>query len=277
MNSVDTVWWSVLSGQPPTTTTKSKRRHSFTVATTHTTVKRTFSHTLTIFTTWLNTVYFLICLILWCNCSVLLWLVYSGGGVGDFLFFFFFSFFLVDLRVGQRRFSISATVTFSVFPLPLSWRAELSRLNNLKMQFFCLFVCFVGTDHKHIPDYSLSVLSFYPDSFLLRQDNMCLILSDSHVYKSAYMCTHVQYTLFEQSITVTIIDDYTCPFFELSVRFFLLFPSCPDFLLMNCVCESLKREGDSCDFFTLSFISGFVDILLKPFFISLTVMLWRWS
>lgn len=50
------------------------------------------------------------------------------------------------------------------------------------------------------------------------------------------MCTHVQYTLFEQSITVTIIDDYTCPFFKPLVRF--LFPSCPDFLLMNCVARA---------------------------------------
>lgn len=36
------------------------------------------------------------------------------------------------------------------------------------------------------------------------------------------MCTHVQYTLFEQSITVTIIDDDTCPFFEVSACFLFL-------------------------------------------------------
>lgn len=54
------------------------------------------------------------------------------------------------------------------------------------------------------------------------------------------MCTHVQYTLFEQSITVTIIDDDTCPFFEVSACFlFVLFIFCssprPDLLLMDCV------------------------------------------
>lgn len=54
------------------------------------------------------------------------------------------------------------------------------------------------------------------------------------------MCTHVQYTLFKQSITVTIIDDDTCPFFEVSACFlFVLFIFCspprPDLLLMDCV------------------------------------------
>lgn len=52
------------------------------------------------FATWLNTVYFLICLILWCTCSVLLWCG-VGGGVP------------LDSWVGQRRFRISVTVTFS--------------------------------------------------------------------------------------------------------------------------------------------------------------------
>lgn len=80
----------------------------------------------------------------------------------------------------------------------------------------------IGTDHKHIPDYSLSVLSFYPDSFLLRQFNMCLVLADSHVYK-VHICVHVQYTLFEQSITVTIIDGDTRPFLKFQPVFFFFY------------------------------------------------------
>lgn len=53
------------------------------------------------------------------------------------------------------------------------------------------------------------------------------------------MCTHVQYTLFEQSITVTIIDDDTCPFLEVSAR---SFSSRPDFLLMTCVAKLKKGK-----------------------------------
>lgn len=159
-------------------------------------------------------------------------------------------------RGGSVSAWLSSALCFWGLTFSVTFLSSSSWLNDLKTQFF------VGTDHKHIPDYSLSVPSFYPDSFLLRQYNMCLILSDSHVYKSAYMCTHVQYTLFEQSITVTIIDDYTCPFFELSACFF--FSSW--FPVDELCCKSLKKGKWLLWFFTLSFISGFVDILMKPFF-----------
>lgn len=130
----------------------------------------------------------------------------------------------------QRRFSISRTVTFSpsftsfcfltghvlfvTFSLVQIVTENLEQKSGKKN-------CFIGTDHKHIPDYSLSVLSFYPDSFLLRQYNMCLVLADSHVYK-VHICVHVQYTLFEQSITVTIIDGDTRPFLKFQPAFFFL-------------------------------------------------------
>lgn len=66
----------------------------------------THIHTNTIERYWLpswimNTVYFLLCLILWCKCSVPLRCGVWAGGV------------FLDFWVGQRRFSIRWTVTFS--------------------------------------------------------------------------------------------------------------------------------------------------------------------
>lgn len=73
----------------------------------------TFTHTQDYFAIWLNTVYFLICLILWCKCSVLLWCV----GEGSFWVF-------LDFWVGQRRFSISVTVTSSLSFTSSCFRGE---------------------------------------------------------------------------------------------------------------------------------------------------------
>ena len=85
---------------------------------------------------------------------------------------------------------------------------------------------FVGTDHKHIPDSSPSVLSISAYSFLLQQYN-CLVLSDSHVYK-VRIRVHVQYTLFKQSITVTNIDNDNCHFFFF--KFEPVFSPRPDYV-----------------------------------------------
>lgn len=88
------------------------------------------------------------------------------------------------------------------------------------------------------------------------------------------MCSHVQYTLFEQSITVTNINDDTCPFFSKFQPFFF---SLSQFPVDELCCRSLKREGDSCDSSHSDLFQGFVDILMKPFFLLLTVMLCCWS
>lgn len=64
---------------------------------------------------------------------------------------------------------------------------------------------------------------------------------------------NVQYTLSEQSITVTIIDDDNCPFFWSFSPFFFFLSWFP---VDELCCRSLKREeGDSCDS-SHSFISG---------------------
>lgn len=210
-----TIQWIVLTqsdGLCCQGTSPVQRLYSFTVAITHTKVNAHF-HTLSdYFATWVNTVYFLICLILWCNCSVLLWLVGGGGGGGGYI-----------------------------------WTPEWDRGGSVSVRLsppLCFTSCFWGESFSLLPfsrparDWTIWKHSFCWNwsqahswlfclccRFILILsccDNTCLILSDSHVYKSAYMCTHVQYTLFEQSITVTIIDDYTCPFFELSARFFFL-------------------------------------------------------
>lgn len=82
------------------------------------------------------------------------------------------------------------------------------------------------------------------------------------------MCTHMQYTLLEQSITVTIIDDDTCSFLRVSAHFFFL----P--LVDGLCCRSFKRESYA-QFFTLV-ISGFCGHFNEAlFFITLIVMLWR--
>lgn len=70
------------------------------------------------------------------------------------------------------------------------------------------------------------------------------------------MCTHVQYTLFEQSITVTIIDENRCPF-EI---FFCIVHSATLW-----VSKDLKGnvESDYC------FISGCVNFKKALFYYSL--------
>lgn len=122
---------------------------------------------------------------------------------------------------------------------------------------FCFRVSFVtensSGDHKHIPDYSLSVPSFLIQTlFLLQQYNMCLVLADSHVNKK-----HVQYTLSEQSITVTIIDNDTRLF---SARFLRLCFS----VVGLCWSQELKGKvilhSDS--------FQGFEDIWRNPFYYS---------
>lgn len=84
----------------------------------------------------------------------------------------------------------------------------------------------LGSDHKHIPDYSLCC-HLNPDSFLLRY--MCPVLANSHVYKYVYTCA-----IHKQSITVTTI----------AISYFsaLCFNSCPDFLVDGLCCRSPKGK-----------------------------------
>lgn len=83
---------------------------------------------------------------------------------------------------------------------------------------------FVGTDHKHIPDSSLSVLSFFFSfffqSFLLQQYNMCLVLADSHVYK-VHICVHMCNTRYSSNLLlwlllIMMMILVSAPFFFLS-------------------------------------------------------------
>lgn len=105
----------------------------------HTTEKRTFSTHLDSFATWANAVYFLICLILWCKCGVLLW----HGGVPRSLWGYF-----SDGTQEEVQYRCECHL------LPLSFTS------------FCLWLksraaFWFGDDHKHIPDYALFVLLFF--------------------------------------------------------------------------------------------------------------------
>ena len=86
------------------------------------------------------------------------------------------------------------------------------------------------------------------------------ILIATHVYINAYMCTHVQYTLFEQSITVTIIDDNRCPF-ELSI-FFISFHElhCAQFHSVGNSASAVRILKGNLQSNNYCFISGFVYI-----------------
>ncbi len=111
----------------------------------------------------------------------------------------------------------------------------------------------VGTDHKHIPDYFLSVLSFYPDSFLLRQYNMCLVLADSHVYK-VHICVHMCNTRYSSNLLLWLLlmMMILVPFSKFQPVFFLV-------VLISCwwiVLQEIKKGRWLLWFFTLSLISG---------------------
>lgn len=99
-----------------------------------------------------------------------------------------------------------------------------------------------GSDHKHIPDYSLCCHS-NPDSFLLRY--MCPVLANSHVY-NVHICVHTCNT---QAIYYC---DYYCFFFV----FFQLIVLIPVriFLVDGLCCRSLK--GTVTRFFTRAVVSG---------------------
>lgn len=129
--------------------------------TAHTLRRNAHFHTHTdYFATWVNTVYFLICLILWCTCSVLLWCG-VGGGV-------FFG--LVGGTGGGGSDSAwRSPLSLSLLPpCVFEGRRSLCDLSPVRLVTEKLEKCrFVGTDHKHIPDYSLSVLSFESRFFLV--------------------------------------------------------------------------------------------------------------
>lgn len=104
---------------------------------------------------------------------------------------------------------------------------------------------------------------FNPDSFLLRQYNMCLVLADSHVYK-AHICVHMCNTRYSSNLLLwLLLMMILVPFSKFQPVFFFLswFP------VDELCCRSLKREeGDSCDSSHSVSFQGFVDILMKPFF-----------
>lgn len=126
--------------------------------TAHTLRRNAHFHTHTdYFATWVNTVYFLICLILWCTCSVLLWC-----GVGGGVFF--------GLLGGTEEAQIQRDchLSLSLFYLLVFLRGDVLSVTSLPSgSWLKNWKNFVGTDHKHIPDYSLSVLSFESRFFLV--------------------------------------------------------------------------------------------------------------
>lgn len=74
--------------------------------------------------------------------------------------------------MGQRRFSISVTVPSRSLLPPCVFEGrrslcDLSLVWLVTEKFEKKKRRFVGTDHKHIPDYSLSVLSFESRFFLV--------------------------------------------------------------------------------------------------------------
>lgn len=154
---------------------------------THTKVKRTLSklrhtqtillHELILYISW----YVWYCGVHVVSCYDAVW---GGGGVS------------LDFWVGQRRFSISATVASSLSLLPLCVfvggdvpSVTLSRLaRDWK----------VGKQNADLLELITSTFltllcpccRLNPDSFLLRQFDMCLVLADSHVYiKCIYVYT----------------------------------------------------------------------------------------
>lgn len=115
------------------------------------------------------------------------------------------------------------TTSFSLFFLLVFWGGD-SYISH-PVEIFSAWkenVSSLGSDHKHIPDYSLCC-HLNPDSFLLRY--MCPVLANSHVYKYVYTCA-----IHKQSITVTTI---AISFFQLFVLILVLI-----FLLMDCVAEA---------------------------------------
>lgn len=175
----------------------------------------TFTHTQDYFAIWLNTVYFLICLILWCKCSVLLWCV----GEGSFWVF-------LDFWVGQRRFSISVTVTSSLsFTSSCFWGESFAVLpfshpaRDWKFETpFCW-----NWSQAHSWFFSVRAvvfLFFFFQSFLLQQYNMCLVLADSHVYK-VHICVHMCNTRYSSNLLlwlllIMMMILVSAPFFFLS-------------------------------------------------------------
>lgn len=214
----------------------------------------TVTHTRTILLR-VDTVYFLICLILWCKCSVLLSCGVQGRGWESGTF---------GLSCGRE--------TEEVRPLSLIYllffegRRSLCYLSLVSARawnvvfFFSGNAIFVETDHEHIPDSSLSVLLFSPDSCLLRRYNMCLVLADSHVYK-VHICVHMCNTRYSSNLLLwLLLMMILVPFLKFQPVFcwFCLF-FVPLLVLICCwwiVLQEPKKGRWLLWFFTLSFISG---------------------
>lgn len=219
-----------------------------------------------------NTVYFLICLILWCKCSVLLWCGAGGwrGSRGTPGWF----------RGGSV--SVWASPPLSLFTslcflegwrsplLPFSGRAPDWKICGVKQKNAVLMELITST--------FLTILCLCcrlnPDSFLVRQYNMCLVLAHMYI-KCISVYTRAIHAI-KQSITVTIIDNIHVSFFRVLAPFYFHF--FPLLVPISCRCvQSLKKKGRWHLWLSLSYIWRVCGHFMKPFFITLTVMLWRWS
>lgn len=212
----------------------------------------------------------MICLILWCTCSVLLW---CGVGGGRGIFGLLGGTEEVQYQCDCRLLSLSFTsLCFCGGRRSLCYSVSSgSWLKSWKTK--CRFVV---TDHKHIPDSSLSVLSFESRFFLVATirhvSSSCWLTC---IYK-VHICVHMCNTRYLSNLLLwLLLMMILVPSWRFQPVLFLL-------VLISCwwlVLRSLKREeGDSCDCSQSVSFQGFVDILMKPFFfITLTVMLWRWS
>lgn len=185
----------------------------------------------------------------------------SGAGGGREVY--------LGCRVGrrQRRFAFSLSPSFTSCFLRgdvLSVTFHSFQLAPETFFFFLGNAIFVETDHEHIPDSSLSVLLFSPDSCLLRRYNMCLVLADSHVYK-VHICVHMCNTRYSSNLLLWLLLMMILvpflkfqPVFWFFVCLFCLF-FVPLLVLICCwwiVLQEPKKGRWLLWIFTLSFISG---------------------
>lgn len=128
--------------------------------------------------------------------------------------------------------------------------------------------------------YSLSVLSF-ESRFFLGETIQHVSSSCSHVYK-VHICVHnVQYTLSSNLLLWLLLVKYMFPFSEFWPRF-IPHLDLPPLVLISCRCvQELNKKKEKKGRWHLWYHSltfwRVCGHFMKPIFITLTVMLWRWS
>lgn len=181
-------------------------------------------------------------------------------------------------RVGgrQRRFALSPSFTSCFLRGDVLCYLSLvsARAWNVVF-FFSGNAIFVETDHEHIPDSSLSVLLFSPDSCLLRRYNMCLVLADSHVYK-VHICVHMCNTRYSSNLLLwLLLMMILVPFLKFQPVFCsFCFFFVPLLVLICCwwiVLQEPKKGRWLSWFFTLSFISGVCGHFNEALFLLLSL------